>query len=103
MRKFWFTFEGGFDLQGYGVILGCGVTAEDRQQALDAVAAVVFHGDPIPRVLSVIEDVELSALDQKHVIPNIGYPERAGVWFPAYNAFPKKGRDQHSVIRAGPA
>ncbi len=88
MHRFWIKFDVRFGGQTYGVLLGCGVTANNFDEAMKMCETVVFRGSPVPRVLSVIEDVDLASLDQKHVIPNIADPGRPGVWFPGYNADP---------------
>jgi len=75
VRRFWIRFDVKFGEQTYGVFLGCGVTAASREEG----------GDPMPRILSVVEDVDLSTLDANHVMPNIGDPDKPGVWYPAFN------------------
>jgi hypothetical protein len=85
MHKFWIKFDVRFGGQTYGVLLGCGVTADNQDEAIQTAAKVIFRGDPTPRILSVIEDVEVSGLDAKHVLPNMGDSNLAGVWYPAYN------------------
>ena len=59
----------------------CGVTAFTLDDALWLVQELVFKGAPIPPIRSVIEDVDVSALD-RHVRPNILAPIWRGVWFP---------------------
>ena len=85
MRRFWIKFDVKFGERTYGVFLGCGVTAESREDALRIAEKAVFRGDPMPRVLSVVEDVDVSTLDANHVMPNIGDPDKPGVWYPALN------------------
>ena len=65
-----------------GTRLGIGVTAIDRDDALRLLAARVFQGDQMPPVREVRENVDVSTLDQGHVIPNMAPPNRRGVWFP---------------------
>jgi hypothetical protein len=36
----------------------------------------------MPAVVQVVENVDVSTLDQKHVLPNIGDVTVRGVWFP---------------------
>jgi hypothetical protein len=57
--------------------LGCGVIAFSREDALALLRERVF----LP-VLEVIDDITRTALDQKHVVPNLGRVEERGVWFP---------------------
>jgi hypothetical protein len=42
----------------------------------------VFRADPLPKIRRYLQDMDLSALDQNHVIPNMSDPDRIGVWFP---------------------
>jgi hypothetical protein len=88
MHRYWFSFDKTpgtawadvLRLVG-GVLLGCGVTAHDRADA-EALLRKVFDPDPVPPVTEVCEDVELTALDQGHVVPNMGNPAERGIWFP---------------------
>ena len=83
VRRFWFEFERapGEELPG-GVRIGCGVTAENAEVALALVAERVFGGATPPHVTRMVPDVDISRLDQAHVIPNMGCVTRRGVWFP---------------------
>jgi hypothetical protein len=73
VRRFWFPVPGH---------LGIGVTAESLsiavQLALDAAARLNWSLD----ATLVEEDVDIRALDQDHVIPNMAPPVWPGVWFP---------------------
>jgi hypothetical protein len=42
----------------------------------------VFDRGPLPDVLEVIEDVDVCALDQGHVVAKMGDPSVRGVWWP---------------------
>ena len=83
LRRFWLEFEGqlgdGFPA---GVLLGCGVTARDYEDALDLVRVHVFEGDQLPPIKKVIEGVDISTLDKNHVVPNMSVPTTRGIWFP---------------------
>jgi hypothetical protein len=73
LRRFWFAIPGR---------LGIGVTAESRGEA-EALAKHAAAKLRLPLDLSsVVEDVDIQSLDQKHVVPNIGPPNFRGVWFP---------------------
>lgn len=61
---------------------GCGVTASSRDEAIALVRDVVFSKQAVPSIESIIEDVDVRSLDQDHVIPNMGFCARKGVWFP---------------------
>jgi hypothetical protein len=41
----------------------------------------VFGANGPPAPVQVIEDVSREALDQKHVVPNLGKLEQRGIWF----------------------
>jgi len=80
LRRYWFRFHpiG----RPTPLNLGCGVTAYDYDDALGLIAARVFPGENVPRIEQVIEDVDISKLDAKHVLPNLETPVDRGVWFP---------------------
>jgi hypothetical protein len=59
---------------------GCGVTAFDRDDAVHLVG--VFLGSEPPVPASVIEDVDVSTLDENHVLSNMLPPSERGVWYP---------------------
>ena len=66
---------------GYGI----GVTAysvDDMRELLRK--AEVMDGRDF-QILEVVEDVDVSALDPGHVLPNIGPTDMRGVWFPNLN------------------
>jgi hypothetical protein len=80
LRRFWFKFE---RLPTPTAInLGCGVTAYDRDDALNLLQERVFRTNPLPAVVEIIDDVATARLDPKHVLPNLGNPAERGVWFP---------------------
>ena len=62
--------------------LGCGVSAYNYADALSILEKAVFGGKQLPRIGSVVEDVQVSDLDQKHVVPNMDPVVWRGVWFP---------------------
>ena len=78
LRPFWFRFEP----IPTAINLGCGVTAFSREDALAVLQQRVFGANGIPPLVEVIEDITRTALDPKHVVPNIGMLEERGVWFP---------------------
>ncbi len=83
LRRYWFKFE--HSRTPHPVNLGCGVTAYDKRDAIQILATAVFPDMEIPRILQLIEDVDISTFDaklQKHVIGNMGLSVARGVWFP---------------------
>jgi hypothetical protein len=62
--------------------IGIGVTAHSRADA-DAMAHLVATSLRLTlQGVVPIEDVDIRALDQRHVIPNMAPPNLRGVWFP---------------------
>jgi hypothetical protein len=80
LHRYWFTFS---SIAPYNALrLGCGVTAYDYEDAVSILLQTVFAGENEPKIEKVIEDVDVSTLDQKHLIPNMEPPIWRGVWFP---------------------
>jgi hypothetical protein len=80
LHKYWFKFSLTFqDPHPIGTLMGCGVTAASRDNALDLLQRQVFRSHTLPLIENCIEDVELSELDSKHVLPNIGNPAQPGI------------------------
>jgi len=83
LRRYWFSFELAIaDKPPPGTLLGVGVTARDREDAEHLVRERVFASAPLPPIASVAEDVDVSGLDEDHVLPNMGNVMIRGVWFP---------------------
>jgi hypothetical protein len=79
MKRYWFTFE---KLERPSPLsFGCGVTAHDYQDALAIMRDSVFQGHA-PPIKDVVEDVDVSRLEAKHVLPNLGNVLIRGIWFP---------------------
>ena len=80
LRRYWFQF---CDLgSGTPLNLGCGVTARDYADALELMTNRVFKGGTVPTISGCVEDIDVSTLDERHVLPNIGVVAIRGVWFP---------------------
>jgi hypothetical protein len=80
LHRYWFEFELG--ALPPGVSRGCGVTAYSEEDARRLLADTVFRGSVLPQVRRVVVDVDVSALDPGHVLPNMLDPATRGVWFP---------------------
>ena len=79
LKRYWFRFES----LPYDVLnLGCGVTALDLEDAKSLLGQSVFKDRNWPQIVEVIENVDISTLDQGHVVPNMEPPVWRGVWFP---------------------
>ena len=79
LKRFWIKF---YPSPLSRVNLGCGVTAYDYSDALKLLGERIFAGSQTPKIAEVIEDVDISTLDQNHVIPNMEVPAARGIWFP---------------------
>lgn len=80
LRRYWFNFEK--LAKPSPLNLGCGVTAFDYDDAISLLGQLVFAEKELPRIIGYREDVDISTLDQKHVLPNIGLVAVRGIWFP---------------------
>jgi len=82
-RRFWIEFveTNGTNLP-IGISRGCGVSAYSYDDAIQILEDRVFTHGNIPEIANVIEDVDVSSLDEGHVLPNIGNTLIRGVWFP---------------------
>jgi len=83
LHRYWlrFSFQDG-DRRPIGTAFGCGVTAYSVDDALGLVQDRVFDGFPVPRVVELVEDVDIATLDSAHVRPNMGNVAVRGIWFP---------------------
>ncbi len=80
LHRYWIRFSSNSPPSVLNI--GCGVTAFDRDDALSIVKYSVFPEYGIQEIIDIIEDVDISELDQGHVIPNMRSPSVRGVWFP---------------------
>jgi len=85
MIRFWIEFNINECLP-IGTDKGCGVSAHDRKDALGLVRERVFAGMALPSINVLTENVDISELDERHVLANMGDVTVRGVWFPlGYN------------------
>ncbi len=80
LKRYWFHFEKFANPTPLN--LGCGVTANNYDDARDLLRERVFAGKELPNIVGCTEDVDVSSLDHKHVLPNIGRVTVRGIWFP---------------------
>jgi hypothetical protein len=73
LRRFWFDVPG---------LPGFGVTAYSMDDARFLLESEGYAIDPD---VEVIVDIDVSTLDPKHILPNIGPSSFRGVWFPCLN------------------
>ena len=76
LRRFWFPLSEGF---------GIGVTASSPDEARELAEEVRAQYYANAEITGEIADVDVSTLDAKHVVPNLGFVVAHGVWFPALN------------------
>jgi len=83
LSRFWIEFveSNGAGLP-IGVSRGCGVSAYSYNDAIKILEYRVFSTKKIPQIAKVIENVDVSLLDEGHVQPNMGNVLIRGVWFP---------------------
>lgn len=83
MRRFWIKFDLSIDEDTPpGLLMGCGVTAEDISEAKFLIKKKVFNNKELPSIVDIIENVNISSLDAGHVISNMGNIFIKGIWFP---------------------
>jgi hypothetical protein len=85
VQRYWFEFV--VDLADWAapssvLRAGCGVTGYDVDDCLRIISDKVLGGANPPTIRRVVEDIDVSTLDQKHVVPNMGSIFRRGIWFP---------------------
>jgi hypothetical protein len=80
LKRFWFNFEK--TPSPSAVNIGCGVTAFDRADAEWLLKTSIFKGKTFPAITDCIENIDVSKLDTRHVLPNIGQVAIRGIWFP---------------------
>ncbi|HEX2581552.1 MAG TPA: hypothetical protein VHL08_06195 [Dongiaceae bacterium] len=80
LKRYWFQFEA--LPRPTALNLGCGVTAFDYDDAIYLLCERVFGQNGPPPIIKCIENIDFSALEKGHVLPNIGQPDARGIWFP---------------------
>ena len=76
LKRYWFATEVG---------LGIGVTAFDIEDAKALIRSNKYAMKYKPKFEEYVQDIDIRALDQKHVIPNMGIVVHRGIWFPELN------------------
>jgi hypothetical protein len=64
------------------ILRNAGVTAYSLKDAHLFLRNEVFRGGPVPMIIKVLEDIDVSTLDENHILPNMGAPNFRGVWYP---------------------
>ena len=79
LHRYWFRFER--LKQPSPLNLGCGVTAFSKEDAVELMKQMIFLAEDL-QIKECIEEVDITSLDQKHIIPNMGNVVVRGIWFP---------------------
>lgn len=79
MTRYWISFPR-LDIP-HPLNLGCGVTAKDRDDALLLIRAA-SPDLPLEAPIAVVENIDVSTLDARHVLPNLGNVLVRGIWWP---------------------
>ncbi len=84
LRRYWFkpNFNGYKYPIPFGCKIGVGITAYDLKDAEKILELIVFKNRSFPVFDSITVDVDISQLDNNHVLPNMNEPINRGVWFP---------------------
>ena len=75
LTRFWFEFDGPMPRS-------CGVTAYNYDDAMSLLKKIVFQDGEVPEIRKMIEDIDISSLDEGKILPNIGAPSFRGIWYP---------------------
>lgn len=62
--------------------LGCGITAYNEDDVIGIFSKIVVPTYGKREISYITVDVDVSKLDQNHIIPNMSSPAARGVWFP---------------------
>jgi hypothetical protein len=81
MRRFWIEIDDEKDKAPLFEGRSFGITALDAEDALGLLEHHVFKGG-LPGIRKLVSDVDVSVLDQNHVVPNMGNVLIRGIWFP---------------------
>jgi hypothetical protein len=83
LNRFWFEFEiTNYSDYAPGLTIGCGVTAYNYDDALQILVNEFFVSNKMPEITRCVKNVDITELDQNHVVPNMKAPNVRGVWFP---------------------
>jgi hypothetical protein len=89
MHRYWIRLDARSSIP-VGFRLGCGVTAHSEAEALSLLRDI-YPGEPDKFVVTeIVQDVAISDLEPRHVLPNIGDTSRLGIWFPHFSGTAQK-------------
>ena len=107
LRRFWFEFDAEELTGEIWLSIGCGVTGYDEEDCLRMIREQLIDGAETPPIRKVIPDVDVSTLDEGHVLPNMGVPVWRGIWFPSNECLeflwtPDLTMGKHQQVRREP-
>jgi hypothetical protein len=79
--RYWFEFDSTAS-SAARVTPRWGVTAWTVEDARGLILGTTHFGRALPPVTQLIEDVDVSTLDQNNVLRNVDAPNERGVWYP---------------------
>jgi hypothetical protein len=89
LKRYWFEFDfpkPRLSHDAYIPACGCcGITAFDYNDALIIMRRFMLLENEKPIFSRVIENIDVSTIEDMHIIPNLGVPVWRGVWYPSYN------------------
>jgi hypothetical protein len=89
LKRYWFEYDVSQDeISRYSYLplgYGYGITAYDYEDALRIMHHFLIRNNDLPKFSRVIENIDVSTLEDKNIISNMGVPVWRGVWFPAFN------------------
>ena len=77
LTRYWFEFE-----PIGGIVRYAGVTAYSLEDAQSLLSEKLFPAIALPRIVETLVNVDISTLDENHILPNIGRSNFRGVWYP---------------------
>lgn len=81
--RYWFEFDIKIDINyPPGIVIGCGITAFNIEDAYKLLDEKIFISIKRPAIIKTIEHVNISKLDQNHIVHNMGLTNHRGIWFP---------------------
>ncbi len=81
LHRYWFKFD--LDSVHFSPFhLGSGVTGYSLDDAKGILVLQAKRAGVNTIIDSVIEDIDISTLDQNHILPNIGLVSNRGMWYP---------------------
>lgn len=89
LKRYWFEFdfpEPRLGHEGYiPACGGCGITAFDYDDALKIMRQFMLQDGETPIFRRIVENVDISAIEDEDVLNHMGVPVWRGVWYPDYN------------------